>query len=848
MSGSRNGWRAGSGAVLVVLVLVLGGFAALQGGAPARVQGAQGEAQALLNATHYQAPASTPLGGLEAAFQPYLAQVPASVQSSIVHAVVAQAGGSPHAIQDLAQSWGVSFSPRPFGGGTYFDIVGSLAVTAAILGIGCGVLTGATMGISCIATLAVLVILLAYVYLFAPSAANALSTAATSLANLMLNFLRNTGFDDQAITFYDQLQQWNATYGLDGYEAAAAALLQLGNGTFNGPLDIVQSNLSDQFDAFLGGDYSLLTQQYTTTANTFNIEEGSENTGGFYCSLEDTATSLNSVSSTGIAFPAPASGACAHASPGSFNYDQGTMNTTQDFGLTASIAGAPAIYFNPANTFWLRNTGATFTNVSLLPVSDLNAANRGALVTTLTFGAVHQEAQAFNGLGYGGYYLWSYSGATDAFIQFAMGLNAQADTTGPIALFIPNATSTDLSVGGLYALGGDPCVGVSSNCASLVGSGSPVGAAPQEDGEVYLFHLEQVAETVGQTYWTYLRTIGYTSPSEVPASCLILNPGNVLPPTVTLASLEALNVTSLLAVYQSTMLAIAGTFNASTALNAYNFCGKHVVTPIQDSVIPFGTYAFGWVYNPNAMGNASGLGTQHFGTPDTWNYSGIVYLSPVLASTLDVTLNTTWLLPSQSETVVLVQPLTNGSAGTTQPIRVNAQAPTQCLTYNASGCNTTGRNLVAVGWTLGNSTLLNGSAYPGHISASASGRWAVYLTACFQAVPGSPITDPTYQVHQTTCSFARQTIGTFIGNQSCDYTVSLSCGGNSGGAVLIGGACGSGYLGFLNDLAAPFAGIPVVGPFSCAIAYLLFGVIVVVVLYVAIVAVRSATRRSGGGA
>lgn len=806
---------------------------------PART--AQASAAAVSPLASIEGAATGPSGALFAAAQaqliaqnPWTAQLNATQWASIWAAIHAAMLGNKAPLEAFeAKASGV----RVEASGVYYAIGGAIGTVALILTVGCAIAGPETFGMGCVAAVILAAAFIAYTILFGGATTDALAESAANLGTLMIRYLGNA-FENQAITWYDQLQQWNATYNLAAYQAAAAAVDQIANSTWNGPLAMLQSNLSGQYETTLSSDTGLVAAEYVTTANTFNVIQGSENSGGFYCSMEDTAVPINSVSGTTAAFPAPPSGACAASSPSNFEFTQGVLNATYEYGLPSgeTLSSAPAVYFDPENTFWVADTSAAFTNVTILPVWALNAANQGAYAKTVAFSSTHQAAVTVSGYGQGSYYIWSYSAsAAVAYVPYSFPANQIAATStqdGFTLLLQANSTSTGLSAGGNYALAGAPCAGNSVTiCANAYGAGTPIGSKAQDWGAQYLYNLATTAATVGQAYWTYLHILGYYTKASIPPACLILNPANVLPPTLTLSSMEALNVTGILKLFNAQMFAIASTFNATTSLTSYNYCGKHVTMSTSGGVLPFGTYAFGWVYNPLATKNASGAGPQHFGTPSTWNYSGIVYLSPISAASLTVALNQTWMLPSNSETSVFVQPLTNGSINSARGPFVNAQAPTQCLSYNRSGCNTTGRPLQAIGLVEGNSSLANGSAYPTHLTSG--GNWSVYLTACWQAVVGSPSTAPIYAIHPTTCQFNRQTVGAWGSNYTCDYTISLSCSGNGGGPILIGGACG-----FLTDLAAPFANIPFIGAYACLIAVLIVLVLVIVVIAAVVWAVR----------
>ena len=746
--------------------------------------------------------------------------------------------------------------------------VGALAVFTFLVCAG-------TLGLGCVAAIAATAFFAICLFYNGQQAAVAFAEAAANQAKLLIQLLRFE-FQDTATTIYDLEQQWNATYVFQSYKAAAAALIQLGNSTFNTLQDAIQGNISAELAQFWMGAVQPIIGSYVQFMNVFNVQEGSVNPSGFYCSMDDSAEAVNSVSSVTASFPSPSSATCAGSSPSSFDYNQGNVTATVAYGLTAAKTGAPAFYFNPDPLAACTNvsinipsspTGQNISGASGIPQCGFNPGVVigdpahaftnvsvqnvvGGPVTVVSFPSSHQVLLVnFAHLKPGGYYMWtSVTGAT-AYVPYSVPMNAAAiPNQGFSILLYPNASSTGLTSATAFVLSGSPCIAGGAECAYAYGQGSPVGTASTTNLGLYLYQLENYATTVGQVYWLFLRNLGYTQANQVPLKCYIPPPNQVFPSSLTYTQLIRLNATSLYGLYYGALETLAFTFNSSASLTGFTICGKHASPPNGDVVTPFGTYAFGWLYDnqTNSSRSANGTLPQKFGHPNTWNFSGIFWLSPILSSTLTIALNQTWDLGEYNIVTGFYQPLENATktAGGYIPI-TNGNGPSQCLVYNASGCNLT-RSVSLFGFAVGNSTLQNGSTYPTHLDSSFGPGVAVYLTACFVPVVGTPTSNLQYTTHQTTCTFTSQSISVVGNSTQCSYTVNLKdCSG--GGCVIdcgivTGGCAGDGIWGIgpiidaVNSFIAP---IPFIGSAGCFFGYVFVFILVIIIVAIIFLVVRA---------
>ena len=259
-----------------------------------------------------------------------------------------------------------------------------------------------------------------------------------------------------------------------------------------------------------------------------------------------------------------------------------------------------------------------------------------------------------------------------------------------------------------------------------------------------LTNLSREATVVGEAYWFFLRSLGYTNANQVPPKCIIPAPNLLLSSNVPPNVLASGNFTEIYNAYIFALQGVAQDFGVDTFTNA-TFCGQQWPGPLSNVTTPFGTYGWGYVYVPGGIDhgqtyhgtvyNANGTAVQTFQNPQTWNVSGAIYILPDYVSYNNIETNKTWLLGKTNPIgLAIVEPFTNGSSvndfwNNSEPLVANA--PTYCV-FNGTCLPNPLRGYVLDNLG-GNSSRVNGSAYPADKTANASFNDAVFFTACFAA-------------------------------------------------------------------------------------------------------------------
>jgi hypothetical protein len=723
--------------------------------------------------------------------------------------------------------------------------VGGLLIAACAAGL-------VSFGLGCVVGIAIVALAAVVSYILGQDAVNALANAAARNQELALMKAAERQFNQQADADSTALSALNLTVYALGYEAAASALTQLGNASFNGALDAVQSGIASQLSAYSVFAMYELGQVQSDLMTDSNVAEGSTNTLGTFCPTVNSASPLGSAGTTTLVFPNGAAATCPQSSPSTFTFDNGTIYPTTEFvagSLSAGVCSNPeSVYFTPSDSIYVTDVTDSSWALTLIPVGQdghgwLNYSGSGH------FGGV--TAPAGSGYGYGYVLCSTDAHATDVYIAGGFPIDNAADNAakaaGPNFIMLDKRTSTISILSDTYIL--PNAAGSAQYSVNVLGGINGSGTRAVENHLFdYPYAILNLAEAEAQAYWTFLRLLGYTSASSVPYNCLILTPNIALPPSATQAALSnGVNGTALLTLYYLTLIEIGKSYNVNATLNSTTFCGKHINPSVllgSNFTLPFGTYGMGYVYVPHATHTSSGTSTQLWSNPNSWNLSGLVFISPI-AESLTVSLNHSWLLPENNVVQILVEPLLTTN-GTTSPALVNRYGPEGCFNKNATSCYTSGYDLNISSFVVGNSTVpYNGSAFPTgadpHVTNGS--RPAVYLTTCFVATGSSAYNNPTYHVTKTTtCQFNVTSFVSVVTNWGCGLNVSAIASGDCGigGGVLISlGACGLNLplIGpFVGSIANTLSAIPFIGPYACGIAefvvVFLLALVVIVVAYV----------------
>jgi hypothetical protein len=233
--------------------------------------------------------------------------------------------------------------------------VGGLAVVAAV----CLVTGVESLGIGCVAAFVVFGLIIAADNFLCPlsnlfgstwgcsSASQDLQQAAIGTEQLIVSKFGEAE-NIQAIADTNLINAFNLTYNALGYEAAAAALNQLPNGTFNQQLDLAQSGVAQQLSSEFWAAAEIQAGIFATAAGDSNYYDAAGNTIGYYCST---------YFGTSSTITAPSGGSCtysaAETNPSSFSLFGGSFFGSTDGGgfvpgkISALAAGNSGAYACP---------------------------------------------------------------------------------------------------------------------------------------------------------------------------------------------------------------------------------------------------------------------------------------------------------------------------------------------------------------------------------------------------------------------------------------------------------------------------------------------------------------------
>ncbi|MHB8351130.1 MAG: hypothetical protein ACYDFT_00300 [Thermoplasmata archaeon] len=580
---------------------------------------------------------------------------------------------------------------------------------------------------------------------------------------------------------------------LVGWQRAAdnAALLQIGNASFNVPADIVQSGIAAEFsDVQWGYDY-MSAQDYAAVVNEL---DGHGTTGAVYASVSptlNTGTSINAVNPASATADTIAIGAevnvVSTVSHVVYIPHGGRIAAALGNGFTATIQG-----YVDTSQWYNWTVPASHTANESFP-----GPSSAYTVSTPSAGDA----------------LWFPTGEV---IPTASG----ASTTGASAVrwAVGNPVPTNIL--------GSPLSGSYGPLKlTLLNSGAvataTIYAFPNATGlnlEKWLANLQLEAAQNGEAYWAFLRGAGFTSLSQIPPDCLIPAPYLVLPSNINSADLTASQWMSL---YLASLQGMAKFYN--TSLSAANFCGTqskhqfHLGTNTTWGNLFIN--ATGDIYLTNGTQpineNGSALATEKFGNVSTWALTNQqLFLMPTI-STITIPVGWRWAVPAND------------------PVEIYAvQAGTDLwLTGNGTGERGHCAHLLDLG------VLVIGNYCPEvggfrYLATLAPGD-SIYLTSCF--VGGSA---------SANCTATVQTLNVTVTNITCNGPCSQ---GAPGGGGFLG--FGDPFAALANWFAGLFGG----GPLGALLGSLMSAVLVVALILVGlyvlyrVVTMRRNSATSGGG-
>ncbi len=325
-----------------------------------------------------------------------------------------------------------------------------------------------------------------------------------------------------------------------------------------------------------------------------------------------------------------------------------------------------------------------------------------------------------------------------------------------------------------------------------------------------LGQLQYDAALNGEAYWSFLRSVGYNSSSQIPADCIVPEPYLETPSTLLNANL---NYNESLSLYLAVLNGMAHFYN--TSLNQTNFCGTQSKHQFHIGGAIWGNLfinATGDIYLNNGTSpvgiSGQKLATETLGNRSTWPVvDQQLFLMPTL-STVSIPVGVAWAVPAND------------------PVEVYAVQSGNDLWLNGNGTGGSGAACANLSAT---ALCTQGDLRP--LATLAPGD-AIYLTSC---VVGGSATN--------TCTVTVQTVNQTVVNITCDGPCSASSGGSGGGFFGIPNP----FAWLANALGNLFGG----GPLGTFLGSLLSDIILIGIVlalaYVAIVELGSWGRSKGGG-
>lgn len=453
-----------------------------------------------------------------------------------------------------------------------------------------GALAGAAVGLSCFGFLA-------------PATDTQQQSKAWTQG--MLSELGNE-LNGTAVQTADELSALNLSENALMQQAASAALDQIGNTTFNIPLDLFQGNVAQQLGGFESMAYTDLGEPLTQFDKWYETQDY----GGGPYSSDPTNVSIYDSALSGGSAPLAYSGNDIFSGNeeafGGGPYWIGSGNSTIAIAPQSACSGTYTYTENFANYAGGQNSSATVSVTG----------------SQKSFGSCYGE---FAFPGHTGIYVPS---ASDIYVA-GLDVGTTYDSgKGGIFVGLPS---------GLYA---PSSIGVTSGGFQYPLSYPVLTALPG-----YLYGLDHAAASVGYAYWSFIHsTLGCYAISCIPANCVIPYPEDALPPGIDYSKLTPSQV---LALYYAWMHGLQSTFNQT--LNSSTFCGSHKIGNIGNVTgINLAVNATGDVFIPQAQDPA-----EKPTNPSTWKYSGNLELMPLIRSET-IPVGQTWQPPKVAPLAVYI--------------------------------------------------------------------------------------------------------------------------------------------------------------------------------------------------
>lgn len=450
--------------------------------------------------------------------------------------------------------------------------------------------------------------------------------------------------------------------------ADVAAMNQIGNSTFNATLDLEQSTLFSQ----LGTISSALLGQANDVVSVYS-QFADQNGNPLGIEATTCAPSCNVVLG-----PADALVGLSGTSP--IWTTPGSIWSTFFYGLTGN-AGCPTGY-SVGTTARIEGSASVSTTACTSGYNS-NVDATTVLISGVTSGsgAITETNSSESGVNIVPPGPWT----TDALPYCVVSPCATYSVTDA-------AENVYDTVTGAYALSTVSLVNVTNVMNQIAG-------------------IELNAVGSGQTYYSYLRDLGYTNPATIPAKFQILPPAEVMPQSLCLDNVSIfggtsytgtcanLNYTEFNSLYLAWLASLARFFNSTTYQQGPSPCPSAGACATWGNLNEYGT---GDVYVPGAKSSSGG--TESFGNVSTWNVtrSQLLFFPQVVPESIPV--GKVWEVPSNGPLEVYVV-----QEGELLSLAGNGTAVAQA---------TGGSGFLAAAATAGDAIYLNTCTYDGGAAAA----------------------------------------------------------------------------------------------------------------------------------
>jgi hypothetical protein len=320
----------------------------------------------------------------------------------------------------------------------------------------------------------------------------------------------------------------------------------------------------------------------------------------------------------------------------------------------------------------------------------------------------------------------------------------------------------------------------------------------------------------GQVYWAFIRSLGYTSLGSIPANCIIPAPYMALPSQFNVGNLT---LNQSVALYESFLQGMGNFYGASSA---FSVCHGAVQSPYNYTTWVFAnlyveTWASIYINNGTAAVNGTGaaMAGEHYGNVSTWAFVNAT-CTPALGGACVHPLYPPVAGQTTIQNVLIAPTLKSIAIPTLTKWAVPADNPLLLFAYN----NHTGLNVYRLN---GNGTRDLGPNSFG----SRTGGDSLYLNACF--VNGTSVTN---------CTVTLTTWDIYVGQGGpspptpppSPPSSGTNCPGSS--SLWVFGS-------IVNGVANVFSGIPLIGTgIGCFIGYVVLVALIIVLIYVAVAVIN----------